>query len=426
MVHLQVFLETAGRQVPVGHIRGEKAADAVFSYDPAYLEKTGSVPISQSLPLKAQAFSPSETRCFFEGLLPEGFTRRSVAGKLHVSEDNYIGLLTGLGRECLGAICILDEGETPERAGYVRVSKKEIRDLAKEGHSESVHLVTRAHLSLTGASGKVGLYYDPEHGTWYLPQGMAPSTHIVKQSHVRLDHIVTNEQLCMQTAARLGIAVPESFIINTGAGEDEDVLFATKRYDRKMAGAVCETNGLRIPLRLHQEDFAQAMGIPGDEKYEKKGTSFLHDMFEMLRICVVDPIADQQRLWKMLLFDYLIGNTDNHIKNYSLLYSEDLKKITLAPAYDMISTVIYKESSPELAIRIGNCTEIGEVNEKALAEAAEEAGIRPEMALRSYHHMREKLPTMMRQTAEILKKEGYIQAEELCRQILEKAPVNKM
>ena len=73
----------------------------------------------------------------------------------------------------------------------------------------------RSHLSLTGASGKVGLYYDAAGKQWYLPKGTAPSTHIVKQSHVRLDGIVTNEQLSMMTAAKCGIDVPESFIYNT-------------------------------------------------------------------------------------------------------------------------------------------------------------------------------------------------------------------
>lgn len=91
-------------------------------------------------------------------------------------------------------------------------------------------MVTKAHLSLTGASGKVGLYYKIDTNEWYLPIGAAPSTHIVKQSHVRLDGIVTNEQLCLQTAKNLGIDVPDSFVINVGTGKDEEVLFATHRY----------------------------------------------------------------------------------------------------------------------------------------------------------------------------------------------------
>ena len=63
-----------------------------------------------------------------------------------------------------------------------------------------------------------------------MPIGEAPSTHIVKQSHVRLKKIVSNEQLCLMTAKNLGIDVPESFIVTTNS-DDETVLFATKRYD---------------------------------------------------------------------------------------------------------------------------------------------------------------------------------------------------
>lgn len=53
------------------------------------------------------------------------------------------------------------------------------------GASKSAQFLAKAHLSLTGASGKTGLYYDNKDG-WYMPFGTAPSTHIVKQSHVSM------------------------------------------------------------------------------------------------------------------------------------------------------------------------------------------------------------------------------------------------
>ena len=81
---------------------------------------------------------------------------------------------------------------------------------ASEGATESAELVTKTHLSLTGA-------------------------HIVKQSHVRLKKIVAND--------------------------DEAVLFATKRYDRIFVADANVIDGLPVPRRLHQEDFAQALGI---------------------------------------------------------------------------------------------------------------------------------------------------------------------
>lgn len=139
-------------------------------------------------------------------------------------------ILAALGRECLGAIQIIEDGMDVPKAGYQKLTKEDVCRLAKEGALEAAELVTKAHLSLTGASGKAGLYYKIDTNEWYLPIGAAPSTHIVKQSHVRLDGIVTNEQLCLRTAKNLGIDVPDSFVINVGTGKDEEVLFATHRY----------------------------------------------------------------------------------------------------------------------------------------------------------------------------------------------------
>ena len=203
---------------------------------------------------------------------------------------------------------------------------------------EAVQLVTKAHLSLTGASGKAGLYYDGNADQWYLPVGDAPSTHIVKQSHVRLKGIVMNEQLCMMTAAKMGIDVPESFVINLGNAEEGDVLFATKRYDRVIGNESRRLQGLAVPYRLHQEDMAQALGISSAHKYEHNQAGYLKKAFQILQYHSADPIADQKKLWDMEIFHYLIGNTDNHIKNLSLVYGKNLGGIRLAPAYDIVST----------------------------------------------------------------------------------------
>ena len=140
------------------------------------------------------------------------------------------------------------------------MAKMRVKELAEEGATKSTQILMETHQSLTGASGKVGLYYDEKKDKWYLPKGEAPSNYIVKQSHVRLSKLVLNEQLCMMTAKELGIEIPESFIINIGKGTDSEVLFATKRYDRREESDK-NIDGLSVPFRLHQEDFAQAMGI---------------------------------------------------------------------------------------------------------------------------------------------------------------------
>ena len=155
MRNLGVWIEIGGLQTYVGRIIGEKEEDARFSYAEEYLSGNIARPISIHLPLSENAFSVDDTRNFFEGLLPEGFTRRCVAGLLHTDANNYLSLLAGLGNECLGAIKITDENNEVVNADYQKLTIDEVSQLAREGAMETAELVTKSHLSLTGASGKV-------------------------------------------------------------------------------------------------------------------------------------------------------------------------------------------------------------------------------------------------------------------------------
>jgi serine/threonine-protein kinase HipA len=235
---------------------------------------------------------------------------------------------------------------------------------------------------------------------------------------VRLDAVVTNEQLSLMTARRCGIEVPDSFIVNTGNGEEHEILFAAKRYDRVFPAARKEVSGMPCPLRLHQEDFAQALGIPVSAKYERGEEHYLKDMFDLLRQYSSDPVSDQLKLWDMIVFNCLIGNTDAHIKNFSLLYGPDLKKIRLAPAYDIVSTAVYAGSTREMAFRIGEARNIDEITEDSFRAAAGKAGLSPRMAMRRFESIRERFRPALRRSAEELSSAGYPKAAEIERRIL--------
>lgn len=414
---LYVSLEREGQMVPVGSIVGDTPEEASFCYSETYLaSETGAISIS--LPLQEEAFSPEQTKNYFEGLLPEGFTRRSVAQQMRVDENDYLSILHGLGRECLGAVCISGEEEMPE-ASYERITGEQVSALAAEGAVKSAELVMKSHLSLAGASGKVGLYYHKEDGNWYLPKGTAPSTHIVKQSHIRLSGIVANEQLSLRTAYYCGIEIPDSFIINTGAGKEDEVLFATQRYDRYFGDDPVIIQGLARPSRLHQEDFAQAMGIPATDKYEKEDAGYLADMFSILRKYASNPVEDQLKLWDMLVFDYLIGNTDAHIKNFSLLYGTDLRSVRLAPAYDIISTSIYSQSTREMSISVGGRRSLDEADREAFRDAAAEAGLGERMLMKRFDAMHARFREALDRAATELEEMGFQEAEKMKADILE-------
>ena len=415
MRELNVYLEINGSQTLVGTIRGNDSGDAVFLYHDEYLSAGNAAAISISLPLQKEPFNSDQTRNYFESLLPEGFSRTAVADWIKTDEKDYLTILSVLGRECLGAVKII-EGKYTGESEYELLTEARIKELAAEGATKSTQILMETHLSLTGATGKVGLYFDEASDRWYLPKGNAPSTHIVKQSHVRLKHIVLNEQLCMLTAGNLGIDVPESFIVNTGADDDE-LLYATKRYDRTFSDGKT-INGLPCPLRLHQEDFAQALSILPNDKYEKKPSGYMKRMFDLIRNYSSDPVEDQRALLSSIIFNFLIGNTDCHVKNYSLLYSPDLRSRRLAPIYDLVATRVYKTTSL-MSFFIGGELDIEKIDRRNFEKAADEIGMSGRMVLNTFDDVAERYENALTAAADELGNLGFEQAIALKNEIVQ-------
>lgn len=427
---MSVWMEIKGTPVYIGKITGHDSKDARFSYANDYRDNPDSRPVSLSLPLEEGTFSPERTENYFDGLLPEGFTRKCVAQRLHADEEDYLSILSALGKECLGAIKIVEVGADETKPEYRPLSSHEIEALAREGATESASIIAKSHLSLTGASGKVGLYYDEPNKQWYLPIGDAPSTHIVKQSHIRLSRIVTNEQLCLLTAKHLGINIPNSFILDLSEinkkPDEGDVLFSTRRFDRVFLHPGKQLNGLPVPFRLHQEDFAQALGIAAAHKYEKNDEGYLVKIFRLLRLCSANPLEDQNSLWDLCVFNYLIGNTDNHIKNLSLLYSTSLKSIRLAPAYDLISTVIYDSSSEDMALGIGGERTLSSISRKTFEKAAKEAGLGVRMAMNRFDAMAAHMEDALKFASETLEAQGFEEAGRIREEIMNRGGIRNL
>ncbi len=419
-INLKVQIEINGQFVQAGHITGSSFRDAVFSYDESYISSPSAHAISLSLPLSIKDFDTDATKTFFDGLLPEGFTRQCVADSIHAASEDYISILRELGSECLGAVQIIDEDKPSTKTGYTPLSLQEIKELAKEGAGKSAEIVVKSHLSLTGASGKVGLYYDQASGNWYKAQGLAPSTHIVKQSHVRYKNIVLNEQLCLLAARKLGIEIPDSFILQaqTGKASDEDVLFATRRFDRTFDKDSRIIDGLKTPYRLHQEDFAQALGIKSSDKYEKEGQGYLKKMFDLLQKHSSNPIEDSLNLWKRAVYNCIIGNTDNHIKNSSLIYSKDLSSIRLAPFYDVVCTRVYESSSDEMSVSINGKQNINQITRDDLEREAKNCGLGTKAAMKIYDEVHKGIQKALLDSAEELSQAGFTKAQPMAEKIL--------
>lgn len=177
-----------------------------------------------------------------------------------------------------------------------------------------------------------------------LPRGTTPSTHIVKPSptarrgrDLAYPALVANEAFCMTLAREAGLTVPDVRVMDI----DGEPALLISRYDRDRRNGQVE--------RVHQEDFCQALGVPGRLKYEKDGGPDVGRYLALLGRWSADVADDVAQLVDLIAFNYLIGNADAHAKNFSLLHRNGLR---LAPAYELLSADVYGHLSKEMATSI--------------------------------------------------------------------------
>ena len=326
----------------------------VFQYDETYLSDPQSKPLSLSLPLQQAEYSQAKSLPFFAGLLPEGESRRKIAQYFQVSENSTIKLLEILGGECAGLISVVSEDEDVTAPNNYRINESNYQVLSENDLENMIKQLpqkpliksnSKLRLSLAGAQEKIALArFDNK---WHLPINGAPSTHILKPTRDgELGSLAQNEYICMKLAKMLGLSVPDIDLINI-AGKD---IFVVSRYDRIQTDTEI--------MRLHQEDFCQALGVMNDIKYENDGGPSIADIYNCIRANMAIPIIDCRQFLRQIVFNFLIGNCDAHSKNYSVLYDKNTK---LAPLYDAVSTVIYPGLTNKLSMKIGNHYEINKV-----------------------------------------------------------------
>lgn len=316
--------------------------DTQFAYDAAWLADATAPALSFSLPKQAEPFNRRACQPFFGGILPEEGQRTAIARALGVSADNEFRLLEYLGGEVAGALTLLPEGETPALPSAAAPKLLNDDDLVQLLD----HLPLRPmlagedglRLSLAGAQSKLPVLVID--GQIALPAPGQPTSHILKPPIARFAGTTENEYFCMLLARAVGLDVAPVEMRIVGG---RPFLLIT-RYDRAMGPAGEVT-------RLHQEDFAQALGVPSHRKYASEGGPNFTDCFALLRRAATRPPRDILRLLDAAIFNLIIGNADAHAKNFSLLHKDGA--IMLAPLYDLLSTALYPELSPKLAMKIG-------------------------------------------------------------------------
>lgn len=203
-MQLAIYGEIEGERYRVGSIETIPGYEEQFTYEEEFITHFPQAPLSVSLPTQIKAFPARQTRPYFRNLLPEGAALAAVAKTLEVKSSSYLKILHALGNECIGAVIVeADDIEVDERKyGYESISREALSETFQQGAEGIARLQEEVKLSLAGAQSKMGLYVDFSQKVpqYFLPQGSAPSSHIVKASNRHFEQLSENEYFCLQLA----------------------------------------------------------------------------------------------------------------------------------------------------------------------------------------------------------------------------------
>ena len=357
-----------------------------FRYAPGWLLRKNAMALSIALPLQAEPFDDRKTRPFFAGLLPEGQMRRLIAQQFQVSGHNDLALLNHIGGECAGAVTFLQPGQVlpvPSRSDDVQwLSNEDVHTILDELPRRPMLAGNDGlRLSLAGTQDKLPVVFDGAR--LGLPQGGAPSSHILKPAIHSIEHSVINEGFCLALAEAMQLR-PAKSKVHTVL---DRTFLLVERYDRRV-----DTQGYR--QRIHQEDFCQALGVVPEMKYQNEGGADLAQCFELVRSTTRPSAPQVLRLLDYVIFNALIGNHDAHAKNFSLLYSGEAP--VLAPLYDVLSTAVYPKLTQKMAMKIGGKYKFSDLQSRHWEQFAEGVGLSKAQAKRRILQLAKLLPATAR------------------------------
>lgn len=390
----------AGKEI--GRVQRDAHGRLSFSYSDAWRAEPDAYPLSLSMPLAAKEHRRSAIEAFLWGLLPDN--ERVLdrwAAKFQVSARNVFALLSHVGEDCAGAVQFV----TPDRLDAIRsgaedriewLEEADIADRLKTLRTD--HAAWRlpsdtGQFSLAGAQPKTALLLDGNR--WGIPSGRLPTTHILKPPTGAFDGHAENEHICLMLVRSLGLPAAQSQVMKFG----EEIAIVIERYDRQRQGNDID--------RVHQEDICQALGIMPTRKYQNEGGPSPADIVELLRASSTDREADVATFAEALGFNWLIGGTDAHAKNYSLLLSGP--QVRLAPLYDVASILPYDnfdKRKVKLAMKIGGDYKLDQVGLRQWQKFARETRLDADKLVARLTSMAEQLPDEVSAARELARGRG--------------------
>ena len=383
---------------PIGEVRQGGRERLEFRYDPDYAAEFDALPLSLSMPLTRRVHPDRSITPWLWGLLPDAEdVRRDWAKDYHVAPNSPFELLgSPVGHDCAGAVQFCRPNAVnwlAERGGdLLALSEHQVAERLRSLQRDETAWLDkslRLQFSLAGGQRKTALHF--ADGTWSVPWGNTPTTHILKPTVRGLRSSDVNEHICLTTARRLGLPAAVTAL---GVFEDRTAVVVT-RFDRPRIGGEVH--------RAHQEDLCQALAVMPDQKYENLGGPSAEAIIGMLRQHAGEHAHDDiTRFVDSLALNWLLGGTDAHGKNYSLLIDED--RVRLSPLYDVNSVLPYRrgaERAQELAMRVGGHYELGEITPQDWTSLARKARLDPSDTIERILSLAARLPeTVARIAAE--------------------------
>ena len=318
---IRVWERSTGDQRLAGEMICEIAesgrTQCAFRYSREFLERSDAFALDPvSLPLGPATFSRDRSGIFpaFEDSLPDDWGRRLLIRKRQIprQKQNLPNLLLALGADGLGALSFGEQAHPPPSSSETSILHLATLAAAAERYergeddTDGLSLLFGAGSSPGGARPKV-LVFDEADTVHYLAK--LPS---VKD---RVD-VVRIEAATMNLAAKGGLAVPPSRLIQAGGRP----ILLVRRFDRIPAGY------------RHMISFQTLLKAGG--YYQLR----YGDLLGILRKYSSNPLGDAERLYRQMVFNAVVGNTDDHLKNFWMTCDHE-RGWRLSPAFDLIPDV---------------------------------------------------------------------------------------
>ncbi|HEV3106755.1 MAG TPA: HipA domain-containing protein [Trinickia sp.] len=267
---------------------------------------------------------------FFAGLLPEGELRKRLELTRHNPDDrDDFGILAAAGEDLPGAVVVKPPADPHDIPEYARA-------FGATGGADNLEVAviegaTEGAASVSGVQNKLALSTIAAGKRYTMPGKGKLSDLIAKLPARNDDSQIFNEFVAMRLARAAGVEVAEcepmpiETIDSPGLAEalgSARYFLAVKRYDRLGNE------------RIHAEDACQALARMPAAKY---GNESHYQLFLKL-IARLSPkgVLDLRQFFMRQAVNTLLGNSDAHLKNFSVLYADRLRP-QLSPAYDIVS-----------------------------------------------------------------------------------------